>query len=344
MPRNEIVIRIAIPEWTRRRWFAVITGILLLGGAVAWADLYARQTYMTGEKLSSAKINQEFLNIENAIKQLDARTSGNPDCLPGYLAAVGNGITTCTKGNDVMVKVGTGPSAFWIDKYEASVWSKPDGMGTQYGVAGDDYPVSFPKNGQRAMANVNFMDHYAVSRMGVPPSASLTWFQAQQACTTSGKRLPNDEEWQRAASGTLDPVMGIDGAIMGETRCNTQSSKNTARQTALGTNCVSAWGAQDMVGNVWEWTANWFAGTGDTLGKQFVNRGVQNWPAAFNGDGTWNVAAHTALKEGSNEGIPAAAIRGGSWSDGPQAGVFALDLTTAPSHSPTNIGFRCVAP
>lgn len=36
-----------------------------------------------------------------------------------------------------IVKVGTGASAFWIDRYEASVWSNRDGTGTQYGASPD---------------------------------------------------------------------------------------------------------------------------------------------------------------------------------------------------------------
>ena len=82
------------------------------------------------------------------------------------------------------------------------MWASADGTGTQYGTASDDYPATFPDNGQRVPG---FVDLYAVSKTGVLPSANLTWFQAQQACRASGKRLPSDEEWLAAASGTNDP-------------------------------------------------------------------------------------------------------------------------------------------
>src|SRR5262249_53409405 len=46
---------------------------------------------------------------------------------------------------------------------------------------------------------------YAVSVPGVLPTACTTWFRAEQACALSGKRLPTNQEWQRAAAGTPDP-------------------------------------------------------------------------------------------------------------------------------------------
>src|SRR5262249_43834089 len=46
---------------------------------------------------------------------------------------------------------------------------------------------------------------YALSIPGVKPTACITWFQANQACLLSGKRLLTNREWQGAATGTPDP-------------------------------------------------------------------------------------------------------------------------------------------
>jgi hypothetical protein len=64
-----------------------------------------------------------------------------------------------------------------------------------------------------------------------------------------------------------------------------------------------------------------------------------------NMDGTWNVNCAT-YTEGSNVrvGIPAAAFRGGAWSDGTRAGVFSLYLDFAPSFWNPDVGFRWVVP
>src|SRR5262249_48158314 len=90
----------------------------------------------------------------------------------------------------------------------------------------------------------------AVSIPGVQPSGCITWFQANQACRLSGKRLARNDEWQAAAQGAPDP-----GTDNGTTDCNvhTFAPSNTGSRS----NCTSAWGVFDMVGNANEWVADW---------------------------------------------------------------------------------------
>ena len=79
----------------------------------------------------------------------------------------------------------------------------------------------------------------------VPPTICVSWFQAEQACAIANKRLLTNQEWQRAASGTPDtgsPVCNV-GSWIGPTG------------SFLG--CVSKWGIADMVGNAFEWVADW---------------------------------------------------------------------------------------
>jgi formylglycine-generating enzyme required for sulfatase activity len=238
----------------------------------------------------------------------------------------------CTNGADEVVKVGTKRSAFWIDRYEASVWTADDGptSGTQKFGAGDDSTINFPKNGQV------LVPLYALSVANVTPSRFITWFQANEACAASGKRLPLGDEWLRAARGTTDPPADNDGTMAGNTKCNTKGMGPGLRATGKGigvtstTSCVSDWGAQDMIGNLWELTAEWYAGPGSSVG-------TSNWSdAAYQGDGTWNMNMVGSL--------PAAALRGGDWVDGPLVGAFALFLGSAPSGWDHTVGFRCVVP
>jgi formylglycine-generating enzyme required for sulfatase activity len=205
-----------------------------------------------------------------------------------------------------MVKAGP----LCIDKFEASVWSSPTG-GTQYGVSSDDYPCT--DNGQNCKGRI-----FARSVAGVKPSAFITWFQAQQALANSQKRLPQNAEWQQAVAGTPDP-----GPDNGTTDCNTtlQSGQDPVN-TGSRSGCVSAHGANDMVGNLYEWVADW-------VQASTANPG---WGSFSNDTMTLSGASTTAQ-------YPSALLRGGYFSSGASAGPFAVG-GNRPSISFSGFGFR----
>jgi len=231
--------------------------------------------------------------------------------------------TSCTNPNnpnDVMVRVGP----LCVDKYEASIWANADGTGTAYGVFTGQtaYPASFPANGNWTAPL------YAASMPGVKPSTQVTWFQAQQACEASGKRLLRNGEWQMAAAGTPDPGTAGDGT----TTCNTQTTGvvNTGNAAA----CTSKRGVNDMVGNVWEWVEDWVQGNTNPWAPSTTTTN-----ATYGSD--WMFGANPATSQGGGANMPAALVRGGNWADGAGAGVFALIANGGPSVAGSGIGFRC---
>jgi formylglycine-generating enzyme required for sulfatase activity len=232
------------------------------------------------------------------------------------------------------VKVGN----ICIDTYEASVWRVPNptttnkslvskiqqgkataadltnGGATQVGLVPGDY-APCAANGQNCVNDI-----YALSLPAVLPSELVTWFQAQQACTNAGKRLPSNAEWQAAVAGTPDP-----GPDNGTTDCNTNSAFKRVN-TGSRSSCVSARGAFDMVGNVDEWVADWVPHS-TTCGA---------WSPGVSPTGDFQCLAGAAIT-----GEPGALTRGGWFGDGEFAGPLTVAGVTSPSASLHGLGFRC---
>ena len=202
--------------------------------------------------------------------------------------------------DDVMVKVGS----VCVDRYEASIWDSPTG-GNQ--ITGE---VPCNPNGQ------DCTDIYARSVAGVKPTTHINWLQARQALANSGKRMPTNAEWQMAVAGTPD-----------STDCNV--STGSVANTGANSACVSNWGANDMVGNLGEWVADWDE-------RSFASA---TWPGEGFGDDT------TGLGRASGEPsirFPGAVTRGGDFNDGRKAGPFKLSAAHQPWRPAPVIGFRGV--
>jgi formylglycine-generating enzyme required for sulfatase activity len=266
----------------------VFLGIAAITYAVSFTD------FTSGSPILASEMNNKLNALKDAINKKDTSCQGN-------------------SVNDVMVKVGN----LCVDKYEASIWSNADGTGIVYGVFSGQtaYPSSFPETGNWTAPL------YAVSRAGVLPSTNITWFQAQQACALSGKRLLTNAEWQMAAAGTPD-----------DTNCNVSSG--AVANTGANASCVSNYQVNDMVGNAREWVADWIQGNTTPWAPSTGNAGTGYGSDGMNG-------VNPAALQGGGQNFPSAIFRGGRYYSGTGAGVFDLDASRAPSYTLTDIGFRC---
>jgi eukaryotic-like serine/threonine-protein kinase len=165
------------------------------------------------------------------------------------------------------------------------------------------------------------------------PINCISWALADNYCKVQKKRLPTEAEWEFAARGSDgrkfpwgdDPGDATRMNACGK-ECNAWESKNDLKQGARmfdaddgypGTAPVGSFaagktklGINDMVGNVWEWTADWFEiyksdeqinPKGAASGERKIIRG-----GAFNGGAsTWMNPAFRShqLATASSHGI-----------------------------------------
>ncbi len=82
------------------------------------------------------------------------------------------------------------------------------------------------------------------------PVENLDWEQAKTYCQAIGMRLPTEAEWEyaaRAGGSTLPKVKLDQIAWYGQHQTQPVALKD-----------ANAWGLYDMLGNVWEWVADWY--------------------------------------------------------------------------------------
>lgn len=232
-------------------------------------------------------------------------------------------------------------SSFWMDRYEVTNRQfKKFVDATRYATEAEKYGwsgVFNPHKQEWAPTKGADWRHPEGSGSSVEwrmnhPVIQVSWNDAQAYARWAGKRLPTEAEWEWAARGGLprsEYTWGSDFMPEGRFMANTwqgifpvkdEGSDGFLSTAPVGNFPANGYGLFDMAGNVWEWTADWFA-------EDYFKR-----------------SQGARDPKGPENGIERV-IRGGSWLC--SANYCTGYRTGARQKTPTdsglnNLGFRCV--
>jgi formylglycine-generating enzyme required for sulfatase activity len=103
------------------------------------------------------------------------------------------------------------------------------------------------------------------------PVVHVAWADVYAYASWAGKQVPTEAQWELAARGGLDGApyawgneLNPNGRWMDNTWQGDLPHQNTAvdgyeRTSPVGAFPPNDYGLLDMIGNVWEWTADWYA-------------------------------------------------------------------------------------
>ena len=155
------------------------------------------------------------------------------------------------------------------------------------------------------------------------PKTNVDWFEARTLCTSLGKRLCTEEEWEKACKGPHNHRYPYGNSYQ-EGTCNVTGNYMDDWYQPVGRygSCVSGYGVADMSGNINEWTrSSWTMEDVHTYGTR-----VNKMPLG------WTKKSHTYLP----------ILKGGDWGmEDYELSCSSRNHILPPEEKTNDAGFRC---